>query len=60
MLLTDQFWMREIFVVLYNGMYQGFKLTELEAKEAVIHFSRYCFPNNATYKREIVDLRDIY
>jgi len=60
MLLTDQFWMREIFVVLYNGVYQGFKLTELEAKQSVIHFNSYCFPNNATYKREVVDLRDIY
>ena len=67
MLLTDQFWMREIFVILWNGSYQGFKLKESEAKDDVDNYNEHYghrtymgASDRATYKREIVDLRDIY
>lgn len=59
LLLTDQFWMIEIFVILHKGMYKGFKLKESEAKEEVNYFNLNN-PWTTVYKREIVDLRNIY
>jgi len=55
LLLTDQIWMKEIFVLLHNGEYRGFKLNKEDAEESIRQFS-----NGTGYKREIVDLRDIY
>lgn len=67
MLLSDQFWMREIFVILWNGAYKGFKYIEQEAIQEVNEYNeRYGYrtylgaSDRATYRREIVDLRDIY
>ena len=67
LLLTDNFWMRKIYVVLYNGEYRGFKYTREEAEQEVNNynyehkgFTHYGGADRADYKEEIIDLRDVY
>ena len=67
MLLTDQFWMRKIYVILVNGEYKGFKYDRFEAQNIVDQYLLYNQGNThhgarfeACVKEEIVDLRDVY
>jgi len=67
MLLTDQFWMRKIYVILVNGEYKGFKYDKNEAQIIADQYllynqgsTHYGARFEAYIKEEIVDLRDIY
>jgi len=67
MLLTDQFWMRKIYVVLVNGKYKGFKYDRDEAQliaDSYLDANRVNTHHGSRFKayveEEIVDLRDIY
>lgn len=67
MLLTDQFWMRKIYVILVNSEYKGFKYDRCEAQniaDSYLTFNQgnthYGSKFEAFVKEEIVDLRDVY
>jgi len=67
MLLTDQFWMRKIYVILVNGEYKGFKYDRQEAQDIADQYllynqgsTHYSARFEAYIKEEIVDLRDVY
>ena len=67
MILTDQFWMRKVYVILVNEEYKGFKYNRYEAQEIADQYLLYNHGDThygarfeAYVKEEIVDLRDIY
>lgn len=67
MLLTDQFWMRKIYVILVNNEYKGFRYNRDEAQViADFHINinhrdtYYGRTFNAWVEEATVDLRDVY
>lgn len=67
MLLTEQFWMRKIYLILVNNEYKGFKYDRDEAQTIVNSYIDTNHGNTHYGKRfmayveeVIVDLRDIY